>query len=1186
MVTRLANHVWKLTMKKTLLFVALCSLASCPAAAQETGNVWGPAVWVWDQPHADRTSQGNEPRYLRRVFEVSGKPVKADLWITADNHYVVYVNGKRVGSDGEWSTIEKYDVLKHLVPGKNVLAIEARNDGGPAGVIARLWVRTADNKTILAPTDRRTRIHLLAGKDWQKADFDDSRWPLAVVLGGPGMEPWNLQGGANVVGGGDQPNVSAVDATVQKQQPPEKQHKHFTFPKGFELELVAAEPLVINPVTMTLDEQGRIYVSESHTYRYGPAGSPVKPYANPIVRLDPQPGGSLKRTLVADGFEDPAMGLAIRDGKLWVTANNFLYLYDLTPAGKAVNKRTLLVDKNKAWNPFGMFVLEFGPDGWLYMSVGDHRIDIHGPTNKISGRGNSGIIVRMKPDGSEMERLVHGLRVPYSFEYDPFGQLWLLSNGEGNPDRFVRVIEGVDYHCYSRGNVDNNWLAGNHPLAPPCFQNMRGAHTQLLRYYAAAYPEAYRGSLFCDNWGAHGFAGPNRAIFRFHPDGRNNIAIKEPFLGCTDPHFRPSHIVLDHDGNLLIADWYGRDDESDLTGRIWRLKYTGADKPAVMHELNCPKWRQTDYAVSALGSPDHLIREKAARELIKRGTAVVPDLAAYAENAKESLGAAHALWVLLRMNTPDARSAIVNGGKHPDWRVRRLALNIMRRFHLSGTEELARSLGRDGDPAVRLEAAKSRSRPADACAALIDALTHGAAADAHLRYEAGWHLAKVAETNTFATLFASDDEGVRLAGLIAIDVACHENFPPKTTALATLAKALENPGKLDLGLLLDLAQMHGDRSVFPALEKLLVRNDLPAATTARALLVLKSRAGSLSEQVAAAAGKRLVAAVEKGNVRLATPNEQLIFLEFLESEGPTPFALQHIGREIVAGHPAVRPAAHGLARRFGAKGAPLANMLWPNILKSRSRHEDTIETISTIARIDAPPDHSNWERLLGDADPLVRTEAVRWWRQFKGRPQMVDILARHAPELVKKDGGLKEDLAAVFRSLETTVDAVQGIEPISDKTILTKETLAAIAALPPKARDNRALLGRQVFDRAGCVKCHTTATQTTLLAPSLKGIAAQKVDYLIESVLYPSKIIKTGFESETIVTKDGKTLNGLVKDEGKVLRILNLDKDIRVAKADVDERLRQNVSIMPEGQEALMGRREFVDLIAYLMTLR
>ena len=112
--------------------------------------------------------------------------------------------------------------------------------------------------------------------------------------------------------------------------------------------------------------------------------------------------------------------------------------------------------------------------------------------------------------------LVQGLRVPYSFEFDPFGQLWVLSNGEGNPDRFVRVIEGVDYHCYSRPGVDNNWLAGNHPLAPPCDELHRGAHTQLMRYYAAAYPVEYQGNQVTgiprrhgENAGVHLHAGWN-----------------------------------------------------------------------------------------------------------------------------------------------------------------------------------------------------------------------------------------------------------------------------------------------------------------------------------------------------------------------------------------------------------------------------------------------------------------------------------------------------------------------------------------------------------------------------------------------------------------------------------------------------------------------------------------------------
>jgi putative heme-binding domain-containing protein len=87
-------------------------------------------------------------------------------------------------------------------------------------------------------------------------------------------------------------------------------------------------------------------------------------------------------------------------------------------------------------------------------------------------------------------------------------------------------------------------------------------------------------------------------------------------------------------------------------------------------------------------------------------------------------------------------------------------------------------------------------------------------------------------------------------------------------------------------------------------------------------------------------------------------------------------------------------------------------------------------------------------------------------------------------------------------------------------------------------------------------------------------------------VLYPSKVIKTGFESETVVTKEGKVLAGLVKDEGQFLRVLNLDRDERIARSDVERRSVSRVSIMPEGQEAQLSRREFADLIAYLMTLR
>ena len=145
----------------------------------------------------------------------------------------------------------------------------------------------------------------------------------------------------------------------------------------------------------------------------------------------------------------------------------------------------------------------------------------------------------------------------------------------------------------------------------------------------------------------------------------------------------------------------------------------------------------------------------------------------------------------------------------------------------------------------------------------------------------------------------------------------------------------------------------------------------------------------------------------------------------------------------------------------------------------------------------------------------------------------------------------------------------------------------ALAKLPNNERPRRARAGRLVFERGACTKCHTSINQNTPLAPSLQGIGkGQKPEYLVESVLFPSKIIKTGFETERIVTKSGKMLTGLVKEDGAVLRVMNIDGEVRVPKADIEERMVQKISLMPEGQEKVLSKEEFLDLMAYLQSLR
>src|SRR5262249_18521670 len=135
--------------------------------------------------------------------------------------------------------------------------------------------------------------------------------------------------------------------------------------------------------------------------------------------------------------------------------------------------------------------------------------------------------------------------------------------------------------------------------------------------------------------------------------------------------------------------------------------------------------------------------------LVNRGPAAVTKLADHAATTKEALGAANALWVLVRIGTPEAKTALASGAKNADPRVRRLSIELLRRFAPPGAAEAAKKLADDADPAVRVAAALARTEPAAVRGALLDALRHGAAGDSHLRYEASWHLARNATADAF-----------------------------------------------------------------------------------------------------------------------------------------------------------------------------------------------------------------------------------------------------------------------------------------------------------------------------------------------------------------------------------------------------------------------------------------------------
>lgn len=1174
-------------MRPTMMVVTalLCLLGPANARNVEAAELtWGNASWIWDDS-VEAPPAGSV--YFRREFELAAAPKAAAIMITVDNRYVLHVNGTKVGADVTWNKAEKYDVAKFLVVGKNAIAIEAVNDGGAAGLIAVLQF---DGGGKMITTDGSWRCSTRNKGEWTKAGYDDKGWEKAVVQGGADMGPWSIAAGSTA--GGGKPDKGAVAEQVKGYRPADEQAERFVVPEGFKVELVAAEPLVINPVAIIQDEKGRLYVSESHTYRYGKAGSPVPKATNPIIRLDPGADGKLTRVLVAEGFDDPVMGMAIRDRQLWASANDFLFRFDLSEAGLATNKTVILKEKNKAWNPFGNFVLEWGPEGLLYMSVGDHKIElVNSKGEKIVGRGNSGIVMRMNGDGTNMERLTHGFRVPYSFEYDPFGQLWLLSNGEGNPNRFARIIEGVDYHCFTRG-VDNEWLAGRNPLAPPAAELPAGAHTQLVRYFSSVFPREYWGSLLLDNWGQHGYSGGNRTIFRYVPDERGHIQAKERFVECRDPHFRCSHILVSQEGDLLLSDWYGRDDESDKTGRIWRVTYKG--KQPKQEQQPTPRELSDDaHAVAALSSPNHAVRENTAAQLAKRGNsgkdgALIGKIAAHASAAKEPIGAAMAMWTLVRIGSTDSLGAIAAGGAHEDYRVRRLALMLLRRYGHEAAASLGAKLLDDKDAAVRIQAAMNLGDASRTRTALIAALASGAAADPHLRYEAAFHLASIVDAASLQSMLTSAEPDLRLAGLLTIDIACWESTPARPAALAAIASLLEKPGEFDMDTVLLLAKVNPDATLASGLTKLAMREDLPPATSAKAMLLLRAMPGKPAIDLTGNAGRRFVTAVRSGQVKLSTSADVVLYINLLEGEGPTPDTINQLAGRLNDGSPEVRKAVIDLAKRFGAKADALSPALWRKALDTKAKTNDRLPLIGALASVENKPDAEQWKKLLADPNSEVVRDTVRSWRGFAGDKAMTETLNAAAMDLLKRDANIVSDLSAVMIGLGAPVGSGPGITPaVPVKPSDYASRTSAALAFKPAAGSSPAAMGRRVFERVGCVKCHTAVNADVLRAPSLNGIGkAQTLQYLIESILEPSKILKTGFDVERIEMKDGEIYVGLVKDDGDMLRVISADAELRIGKADVTTRTVQKLSLMPTNLTDMLSQDEFNDLVAYLRSLQ
>jgi hypothetical protein len=160
------------------LSVQLVLAPAPPAAAQVAPK----ANWIWFDEGNPLKSAPDETIYFRKTFVEDYEMQEADIHITCDNAFVLFINGKEVGRGDEWKDGRVFDVKDHLVRGKNVIAVQATNEGGAAGLVAWLVRLTKPGNHYTVLTDGTWKCSKEVPETWRELNFDDSKWSSPKVL--------------------------------------------------------------------------------------------------------------------------------------------------------------------------------------------------------------------------------------------------------------------------------------------------------------------------------------------------------------------------------------------------------------------------------------------------------------------------------------------------------------------------------------------------------------------------------------------------------------------------------------------------------------------------------------------------------------------------------------------------------------------------------------------------------------------------------------------------------------------------------------------------------------------------------------------------------------------------------------------------------------------------------------------
>jgi len=547
-----------------------------------------------------------------------------------------------------------------------------------------------------------------------------SRASVKRVAGGAGLGvAWLCLSLAATVAG--QPPITGPE--TEKRFPP------LTLPDGFRATLFACDPLVEYPSVIALGpEPGTLFVA--HDYVTGLGIDIVRRDEIRILRDRDRDGYADESLLFAEGFNS-VQGLAYHAGSVFVMHAPLLTaLTDTDGDGVADQRRDLISglglppeeNSNRLHCANGVVA---GHDGWLYLALGDRGCDVVRPEGDRLLFQEGGIL-RCRPDGRDLHVFCRGLRNIYDIALDEELNVFVRDNENDGGDYMIRVC-----HCFFNSDHGYPYLYHERPgeAMPPLADLGRGSSAGGTAYLEQAFPQPYRESLFFCEWG--------RAVVTY-PKQRASSSFASPHeidfaaAAANDPYgFKPTDLVVDRDGSLLISDWGDGQRPQRGRGRIYRITHNDAQQGEIAAD-SAEEGASLQELTRRLNAASYHARVAAQAAIEQRGQPAIPVLQhELASGHLEPLGRLHAVWVLVRLGGHGALEDLFQlAGNDTDARVRAQAVRaiadladpVLASHRLDaglGDEDLARRLAQlasDEDPRVQLEiiVALGRCRWSDA----------------------------------------------------------------------------------------------------------------------------------------------------------------------------------------------------------------------------------------------------------------------------------------------------------------------------------------------------------------------------------------------------------------------------------------------------------------------------------------